>query len=214
MSKTNTLPFPQTPKIVWAYFTNSDGTRMKNLQSAGADYAGCADDSRITSWIILNNTTATVPTFMFGLLDNTASPIATQSGTLTNGATTCTGLSDTTLLAVGMLISGTGIASGTFISAIGSSTAITLSKNATASGAQTLTFTPVQRIGQVTVPAKSGGDSAGIIANVDLLGSPYVTGLPIDASGRPYIRVAPLTAVAASNGGFDSIAHIEEYTAS
>ena len=64
----------------------------------------------------------------------------TQTGVLTNGATSVTGLSDTTQFVVGMKVSGTGIAGGTTIAAIPTSTSITLSANATASGAQTLTF--------------------------------------------------------------------------
>jgi hypothetical protein len=66
---------------------------------------------------------------------------ATQSGTLTSTATTCTSMTATNGLYVGMGISGTGITAGTTIAAIVSSTAITLSLPATASGAQTLTFT-------------------------------------------------------------------------
>src|SRR5215469_14913480 len=66
---------------------------------------------------------------------------ATQNGTLTSGATTCTSMTATNGLTVGMGITGTGIAPGTTIAAIVSSTAITLSLNATASGAQALTFT-------------------------------------------------------------------------
>src|SRR5208282_1241814 len=65
---------------------------------------------------------------------------ATQSGTLSSGATTCTSLTATAGLFPGMGISGTGIAGGTTIAAIVSGTAITLSVAATASGAQTLTF--------------------------------------------------------------------------
>ena len=69
------------------------------------------------------------------------------TGTLTAGSATITGLidthsnaSDTIGLAVGELITGTGIPAGTTIKSINSSAStITLSKNATASGSQTLT---------------------------------------------------------------------------
>jgi hypothetical protein len=63
-----------------------------------------------------------------------------QTGTITNGATSVTGLSDTTQLIVGMEVTGTGIAGGTTIAAVPSSTSITLSANATDSGAKSLTF--------------------------------------------------------------------------
>ncbi len=64
----------------------------------------------------------------------------TQTGTLTSGSPTVTGLPDTTQLAVGMGVSGTGIAGGTTIQSVDSGTQITLSANATASGAQSLTL--------------------------------------------------------------------------
>jgi hypothetical protein len=66
---------------------------------------------------------------------------AAQAGTVISGATTCTAMTATNGLYVGMGISGTGIAPGTTIAAIVSGTAITLSLPATASGSPTLTFT-------------------------------------------------------------------------
>jgi hypothetical protein len=66
---------------------------------------------------------------------------AAQSGTLTAGATTCTSMTATNGLTVGMGISGTGVVSGTVIAAIVSGTAITLSLAATVTGTPTLTFT-------------------------------------------------------------------------
>ena len=61
------------------------------------------------------------------------------TGTLTSGLPTVTGLSSTTGLVAGQNISGTGIPSGTTILSVNSSTAITLSAEATASGSQSLT---------------------------------------------------------------------------
>lgn len=66
--------------------------------------------------------------------------VSTLTGTLTSAATTCTGLSSTVGLFVGMSIVGTNIPAGCTIAAIVSLTAITLSANATGTGAQSLTF--------------------------------------------------------------------------
>ena len=63
-----------------------------------------------------------------------------QTGTLTSGATSVTGLTATSQLAVGMPVTGTGIAPGTAISKINSDTQITLSVAATVNGPQALTF--------------------------------------------------------------------------
>jgi hypothetical protein len=61
------------------------------------------------------------------------------TGTLTSGSPDITGLSPTTNLQNFMAVSGTGVPPGSTISGLSGSTA-TLSANATASGAQTLTF--------------------------------------------------------------------------
>ncbi len=61
------------------------------------------------------------------------------SGT-TNTNTSITGLTDTSKISVGQAISGTGIQSNTYVSAIVSATAITISKAATASATVTLAF--------------------------------------------------------------------------
>jgi hypothetical protein len=69
----------------------------------------------------------------------------TETGNTTSSSASVTSLSGsgTSVLRVGMTVSGTGIPAGTTISAIVSSTAITLSKNATASNTgTTLTFGP------------------------------------------------------------------------
>jgi len=63
-----------------------------------------------------------------------------RSGTLTNLATSVTGLSSTTDILVGMRVTGTGVPANTYVASIASGTAITLSANATVSGAQTLSF--------------------------------------------------------------------------
>jgi hypothetical protein len=67
-----------------------------------------------------------------------------QTGTLTSGMNTVSGLTNaTTLLYVGMKVSGTGIPSGTTIASIVDDADITLSLNATTSGAESLTFSGV-----------------------------------------------------------------------
>lgn len=61
-----------------------------------------------------------------------------RTGTLTSGSAIVTGLSDTSDLLVGTPCVGTGVPSGTVISTIGSSTQVTLSASATASGSASL----------------------------------------------------------------------------
>lgn len=70
-----------------------------------------------------------------------APTIPTTSGTLTSGSAAVT-VTSTANLTTGMPVSGTGIPSSTTLSAINSSTSITLSKNATQSTTTTLSFTP------------------------------------------------------------------------
>ena len=83
------------------------------------------------------------------------SPISI-TGTTTSGSNSVTSVSSTVGLAVGMPITGTGIASGSTISAIGSGT-LTLSKNATATGTGVaLSVTPFIVIGEVSSSPTSG----------------------------------------------------------
>lgn len=63
-----------------------------------------------------------------------------QSGTLTNTMNTVSGLSSTASMYVGMAVEGTDVPSGTTVASIVDANNITLSANATGSGAQTLTF--------------------------------------------------------------------------
>lgn len=64
----------------------------------------------------------------------------TQTGTITNGSNSVTGLSGTSQLIAGMEVSGIGIPAGATIASIVSTTQITLSANATDTGEKGLTF--------------------------------------------------------------------------
>ena len=67
-------------------------------------------------------------------------PTVTQTGTLTSGSAVVTGLSDTSAFAGALGVSGTGIPAGTYVQTVDSSTQITLTQAATASGSVSLTF--------------------------------------------------------------------------
>ena len=73
----------------------------------------------------------------------------TLTGTLANAANTVTALPSTAGLAVGMQVSGTNVGANATIATITSATALTLSVNSTATGAQSLTFSSG---GVVSVP--------------------------------------------------------------
>lgn len=224
MPKTTTFPATQTQRVPLAYWTAGDGTIRKTLQVAGADWAGGADGAILKSLIVTNNQTATASVMVFGLVDP-AQPVITATTIVATSTTAATvvatsggSAADTTALAVGMLVSGTNIVTGTYISAIVSSSALTLSRASTGvvSG---VTFIPWVLLGHVNVPLKSGGDAAGAVANIDLLAASIVLGFPVDQSGRPIVNIPAgykiaafnMTAVAASNGGIQVIAQVEEF---
>lgn len=69
-----------------------------------------------------------------------APPSATQSGTLTSGSPTVTGLADTSLLCGALFVKGAGIPAGTCVLSIDSATQVTLNANATATGPASLAF--------------------------------------------------------------------------
>lgn len=74
------------------------------------------------------------------MLTLVSGPSVTASGTTASGAATVTGIADTAGLAGAVTVSGTGIPPGTMVKSIDSASQITLTANATASGAATLTF--------------------------------------------------------------------------
>jgi len=86
----------------------------------------------------------------------TGTPAVVQTGTLTASSITVTGLTDTTLFAVGAGIQGTGIPLGARVATKPSSTSITMTLAATASGAESLEFC-------IVVPAGSQTSSNGYV---------------------------------------------------
>ena len=117
------------------------------IVSVASDYNG---DS-IADPALFNRTTTNQ---LQWLVQSTALPPATTSlppwfvqpvvfsGTLKSGSASITGISKTAELIVGQIVTGTGIPTGTTIQSINSSTAITLSANATVSGIQSLAPAP------------------------------------------------------------------------
>jgi hypothetical protein len=78
----------------------------------------------------------------------------TVAGTTTSGTKHITGLADTSVLVVGMLVTGTGIGTApNVITSIDSSTQVSVSVNSTASATVSVTFTAFTSVGTVTAPA-------------------------------------------------------------
>jgi len=84
--------------------------------------------------------TGGTPAANFGYISGGSSTMTTTGGTLTSGIKTVTGLANLTYIYPGAFVTGTGIAAGTYVASVDSTTQITLSANATASGAQNLSF--------------------------------------------------------------------------
>ena len=94
---------------------------------------------------------------------------STETGTLTSGTKTITGLASTAGLSIGQTVFGTGIPATAVIQTINSGTSIDININATASGAQALTF------GAISLPSLSS-------INVLGTGIDYVVPVPLNAS--------------------------------
>lgn len=118
-----------------------DSTLITNLNTAGLEVGmlvvgdGIPEDTVITGFV--NATTAVMSNGAGGNADNVSlkfiRPFATRAGTTTVSSTTVTGLTTTGDLREGMLVVGPGIAADTTIVSIVNGTAITLSRQATAS---------------------------------------------------------------------------------
>lgn len=88
--------------------------------------------------------TATAPFRIVGLVPETRL-LVTGTATTTNASTAVTLAAADASIKTGMLVTGTGIAAGTYVAAV-SGTSVTLSANATASGTVTLTFDGYQEV--------------------------------------------------------------------
>ncbi len=142
----------------------------------GATIATITSGTAIT---ISSNATATVTGLNnnFAINNFTFSP-PTLTGT-TNGTTTISGLSSTANLSVGMVVSGIGIPAGDTIATIPSTTTLTLTTAAMASGTPSLTFTdPAVTLSSTTVNTSTTVtlvSTAGLTAGMGVLG----TGIPL-----------------------------------
>lgn len=99
------------------------------------DWAGMSPPS----WAVVRDGAA-LSRLSYALLYAAVCP--TRRGTLTSGSASVTGLSTTLDMWVGMPIEGTGIPAGATVASLTSTSAATLSVNATVSGTQTLTIFP------------------------------------------------------------------------
>jgi hypothetical protein len=116
---------------------NADG--ITNTSAGTADYT-------LTSTVNLTAPTGPVP----------GTPNTTLAGTVNSGSATVT-VPSTSNLAVGYGVSGTGIPSGTTVTAINSSSQVTLSQSATASGSESLSFSPTLAQPQVVAEVVPAG---------------------------------------------------------
>lgn len=125
------------------------GTNLTPMATAtandgsGSNFSG---DSNVGLMLASGNVrrTTTAPFRIVGLVPETQ--LITQStGTTTSGSTAVTLAVANPDVKTGMLVTGTGIAAGTYVAAV-SGTSVTLSANATASGTVTLTFNGYQEV--------------------------------------------------------------------
>lgn len=111
--------------------TTVSGLTDTALLSVGMSVNGAGIPALTTISSITNATTIVISNAAAGTI---------QTGTLTSGDDTVTGLADTSVLVAGMKVTGTGIPALTTILSITNATTIVLSANATATGAQPLSF--------------------------------------------------------------------------
>jgi hypothetical protein len=130
--------------VNFQYFYESAGLSNPQL-TARATNKNTANDQFDLSLVTYNDTAK----FNLARLDT---PSVTLTGKTTSGSTTVTSLSSTAQLAVGQIVTGSGIAAGTAIASIPSGgTSVTLSKAATATTTSALTFTAASGIRNVAV---------------------------------------------------------------
>lgn len=123
------------------FITNLDGELTASSTTVlMADTTGLVTGVRVIGVGIPSNTTivSIIPDTSI-VISNAATGIV-QSAVLTDTDTEVTGLTDTSVLTVGMKVTGTGVAVGTTIASITNATTIELSDAATATGTPSLTF--------------------------------------------------------------------------
>jgi RHS repeat-associated protein len=127
----------------WGSVTDPDGNTTWYLNdSYGRPMQQINPDGGISTWDL---DLSGLPTIMVDALGNTTTYAydtisgTAFTGTTTTGSPTVTGISSMTGLTAGVLVSGTGIPTGTQILSVGPSNQITLTNNATATGSTTIT---------------------------------------------------------------------------
>lgn len=198
ISSTGATAAAVTTAVTALAFASGDATQLSI--GMGVSGTGIAVGTYIAAIVSATAITLSKPTTATAgaILVFSVGSVVTQTG-VTNSTTAVTGLSNTTQLAVGMGVSGSGVAVGTFISAIGSGTALTLSNATTTSipGGTSLVFTPFPIMGAVSVVASSG--SNGVAVPVDILNPTLSPHLPIDQMGKTILYVPPYYKIALSN---------------
>ena len=218
ISSTGATGVALTTSITALAFASGDATQLSvGMGVSGTGIASGTYISAIVSATAITLSKATTATAGAVLVFSVA-PVVTQTG-VTNSTTAISGLSDTSQLAIGMGVTGSGVATGAYISTISSGTALVLSKATTTSipGGTSLTFSPFPIVGSVSVIASSGAN--GVAVPVDILNPTLCPHLPIDQMGKtilyvpPYYKIvlANATAPAASAGCYAVTAMIEEF---
>lgn len=125
------------------------GTNLTSMATATANDGTGANvngNSNVGLMLASGNVrrTATAPFRIVQMVPETQL-LVTASATTTNASTAVTLAAADSSIKTGMLVTGTGIAAGTYVAAV-SGTSVTLSANATASGTATLTFNGYQEV--------------------------------------------------------------------
>lgn len=132
--------------IVQTAIRSSFSVAQTGSLTAASTTVTMADTTGVVVGMNVTGTGIPASTTVVSIIPNTSIVISnaavgiTQTGTLTSADPEVTGLVDTSILVTGMKVTGTGIAGATTILTIDDATTITLSANATATGAEALTF--------------------------------------------------------------------------
>ena len=145
------------PSTAITQVVNKDSTTT--TIAASASVADFDQMITFTANVKANSPGAGTPTGSVDFFDTTTStdltPVMVSTGTLTSGSASVTSLSSTAPFFVGESVIGTGIPSGTTISQVNSSSAITLSQAATLKGSSSLTFEVLLSSGKATFSTAS-----------------------------------------------------------